>query len=128
MALSEIVRRQQYLDNMTEEALVLRPLVIECLDDDPVMRPTIKTVCERIQMSKDTYVKDIPQESFTLYFENQQLKTENELLSTENQQLKLNIMQQGIENDELRKEDDQLKKENEQRDTVINKVRIRMVF
>ena len=138
MALSEIKRRQQYLDNMTEEALVLRPLVIECLDDDPVIRPTIKTICERIKVSKNAYVKDLPLESFTLYCENQQLKTknqqlntvnqqvktENELLNTENQQLKLNIMQQSIKNDKLRKENDQLRKENVQKDTAIHLIRM----
>ena len=52
-----VEQRQQYLDKMGE-AEVLRPLVEECLGDDPAVRPTIVTVCERIQMSKDTYMKD----------------------------------------------------------------------
>ena len=119
VALSEVERRQQYLDRMTEEeALALRPLVEECLDDDPDMRPTIKTVCERIQMSKDVYVRDYPQESFALY---KQLKTENQHLNAENQQLKFNIMQQSTENDELRKEIEQMH-------TTINQLRARMVM
>ena len=33
MALSEVERRQKYLDKMNEEGEVLRPLVKECLDD-----------------------------------------------------------------------------------------------
>ena len=33
MALSEVERRQQYLDKMSGEGEVLRPLVEECLDD-----------------------------------------------------------------------------------------------
>ena len=49
MALSEVERRQQYLDKMIGEAEVLRPLVEECLDYDPTVRPTIATVCERIE-------------------------------------------------------------------------------
>ena len=48
-----VERRQQYLG----EAEVLRLLVEECLDDDPAVRLTIATVCERIQVSKGTYMK-----------------------------------------------------------------------
>ena len=49
VALSEVERRQQYLDKMMiGEAEVLRPLVEECLDDDPAVRPTMATVYERI--------------------------------------------------------------------------------
>ena len=59
VALSEIAieQRQQYLDKMIGEAEVLRPLVKECLDYDPAVRPTMATVCERIQVSKDAYMK-----------------------------------------------------------------------
>ena len=46
----------------------------ECLDDDPAVRPMIATVCESIQVSKDVYIKDCPQEYINLYEENQQLK------------------------------------------------------
>ena len=45
------------MDKMIGEAEVLRPLVEECLDDDPAVRPSIATICERIQASKDTYMK-----------------------------------------------------------------------
>ena len=74
MALSEVERRQQYLDKMIGEAEVLRPLVEECLDYDPVVRPTITTVCERIQVNKDSYMKELPQDLITLYLQNERLK------------------------------------------------------
>ena len=66
VALSEVERRQQYLDKMIGEAEVLRPLVEECLDDDPAVRTTIATVCERIRVSKDAYMKELecPQECY----------------------------------------------------------------
>ena len=84
VALSEVERRQQYLDKMVGEAEVLRSLVEECLDYDPAVRPTIATVCERIQVSKDAYMKECPQECITVYQENQQLRTKNLQLTNEN--------------------------------------------
>ena len=74
IALLEVERRQQYLDKMIGEAELLRQLVEECLDDDPAVRPTIAIVCERIQVSKDIYMKECPKEYINLYEENQQLK------------------------------------------------------
>ena len=77
VALSEVRRRQQYLDKMIAgEAKVLRPLVEECLDDDPAVRPTIASVCERIQVSKDAYMKECPQDVITLHKESQLLRVE----------------------------------------------------
>ena len=58
MTRTRVERCQQHLDKMIEEAEVLRQLVEECLDDDPAVRPTIASVCERIQVSKDVYMKD----------------------------------------------------------------------
>ena len=78
VALSEVERRQQYLDKMIGVAEVLRPLVEECLDDDPTVRPTIATVCERIQVNKDAFIKETPQEYIHLYQQNKQLEYENE--------------------------------------------------
>ena len=78
IALLEVERRQQYLDKMIGEAKVLRPLVEECLDDDPAVRPTITTVCERIQVSKDAHMKESPQEYITLYQQMEQLNIENQ--------------------------------------------------
>ena len=52
VAFSEVERRQQYLDKLRGEAEILRPLVEECLDNDPAVRPTIAAVCEREDPSK----------------------------------------------------------------------------
>jgi len=60
------------------EAKVLKPLVEECLDDDPAVRPTIETVCERIQVSKDVYMKESPQEYTTVLQQNEWLRNDNE--------------------------------------------------
>ena len=106
VALLEIERRQQYLNKMIGEARVLRPLVEECLDDDPAVRPTIATVCERMQVSKDAYMKESTQECIIVYRENQQLRVET--------------VQRKIENDQLRKE-------NEQKDNTIKQLRTQMV-
>ena len=65
VALSKVERRQQYLDRMRGEAEVLRQLVEEYLDYDPAVRPTITAVCERIQVSKDVYMKESPQDVIT---------------------------------------------------------------
>jgi len=65
LAFSEVDRRQEYLDKMIGEAEVLRPLVEECLDNDPAIRPTIPAICERIQLNKDAY-KESPQDNITL--------------------------------------------------------------
>ena len=47
--LSEVERRQEHLDKMTEEAEVLRPLVEACLDNNPVKRPSILELSEKIK-------------------------------------------------------------------------------
>jgi len=104
VALSEIERRQQYLDKLRGEAEVLRPLVEECLDDDPAVRPTIAAVCERIQVSKDVYMKESPQDVITLHRENEQLRKENE------QKGKI-IDKKDRENAALKVENDQLRQQ-----------------
>ena len=86
VALLEVERRQQYLDKMIGEAEVLKPLVEECLDDDPTVRPTIATVCERIQVNKDAYMKESPQDCITLYQEVELQKTEIEQMKIKNEQ------------------------------------------
>ena len=94
VALLEVERRQQYLDKMTGEAEMLRPLVEECLDDDPVVRPTIATVCGRIKGSKDVYMKEWPQDVITLHHHNEQLRVEIEQLRNENVQCQAAVEQQ----------------------------------
>ena len=50
--LTEVERRQEHLDKMTEEAKALKPLVISCLDNDPNRRPTIFEICTKIKAAK----------------------------------------------------------------------------
>ena len=76
---------------MIGEAEVLRPLVEECLDDDPAVRPTIATVCERIQVNKDAYMKESPQDVITLHQQVEQQKTEIEQIRNENEQQRATI-------------------------------------
>jgi len=71
--------------------------VEECLDNDPAMRPTIATVCERIQVSKDAYMKESPQDVITLH---QQVEQKNILLDEKER-----------ENDQLKSEANQLKQQ-----------------
>ena len=52
---TEVERRQLYIDQMTENARDLVPLAIQCLDDDPEVRPTIVNVSERVKSLKNKY-------------------------------------------------------------------------
>ena len=52
ISLSEVERRQQYLDTMTIEAAVLKEMVMQCLDDDPDERPPIREVSKMIKSLK----------------------------------------------------------------------------
>ena len=51
-AFTEVERRQEYLDKIPEEAEVLRSLVVTCLDNDPVKRPSIAELSEKIRPLK----------------------------------------------------------------------------
>jgi len=75
---TEAKRRQKYLDKMKGEIENLRPLVVECLDNDPSARPTIAAVYEKIQSIKD--VCESPPQNISLYLQSMELKSENELL------------------------------------------------
>ena len=48
VAVSEVERRQKYLDTMINEAAVLRKMVERCLSDNPKRRPPIKEVSDFI--------------------------------------------------------------------------------
>ena len=50
---SEVTRRQQYLDKMTRDAAHLKPLVISCLDDDAKNRPPVAQVSMTIKRVKN---------------------------------------------------------------------------
>ena len=52
VALSEAERRQKYLDRMTGEAVRLRKIVEQCLDDEPDERPSIQEVSTIIEPLK----------------------------------------------------------------------------
>ena len=52
-AVSEVERRQQYLDEVTgEEAEVLKPLIKDCLNNDPSMRPLLSELSSKIRPLK----------------------------------------------------------------------------
>ena len=57
IALLETERRQKHLDKMTGPGKTLKPLVEQCLDCDPALRPKISIVCRRIQVTKDNYLE-----------------------------------------------------------------------
>ena len=52
--LSEVQRRQRYLDKMAGSTADLKPLVVSCLDDNPKSRPPVAQVSIAIKMVKDT--------------------------------------------------------------------------
>ena len=52
VSLSEVERRQQYLDAMTVEGTALKEMVMKCLDDDPDERPPIQKVSQWIKSLK----------------------------------------------------------------------------
>ena len=53
--MSEVSRRQQCLDKMTEGAVDLKPLVISCLNDIPMNRPPVAQVSMTIKRVKEVY-------------------------------------------------------------------------
>ena len=64
----------------------------ECLDDNPAVRPTIATVCKRIQVSKDTYVKECPQDVITVLQQMEQQKVKIEKLTKENEEMRIEMV------------------------------------
>ena len=54
---SEVKRRQEYLDMMTGGAADLKPLVMSCLDDIPKNRPLVAQVSMTIKRMKDVSSK-----------------------------------------------------------------------
>ena len=107
LTLSEVERRQHWLDKMTGEVEALTPLVEECLNYEPTMRPSITNVCKRIQASKDVYKKEyrdvttLYQQNIQLKGENSQQRFENELLRNENDQMNAAIEKQRTKIQEM---------------------------
>ena len=56
--LSEVQRRQRYLDQMTESLADLNSLAVSCLDDNPKKRPLIEEVSEKIKNLRFVTVSD----------------------------------------------------------------------
>ena len=52
-AVSEVRRRQQYLDKITGGTADLKPLVVCCLDDNPKKRPSLTHISMTIKRAKD---------------------------------------------------------------------------
>ena len=52
---SEVKRRQQYLDKMTGDAADLKPLVMSCLSDSPDNRPAVEQISMTIKRVKEVY-------------------------------------------------------------------------
>ena len=57
LMLSEVERRQEYIDMMIGSDADLKPLVMSCLEDDPGLRPPAADMSERIKMMKEEYSK-----------------------------------------------------------------------
>jgi len=51
--LSEVERRQQYIDMMSKSDADLKPLIVSCLEDDPLLRPHMPTISEMIKKMKE---------------------------------------------------------------------------
>ena len=125
IALSEVERRQQYLDKMTGAAIVLRSLTEECLQYVPAERPTIANVHERIQGFWTAYKKKStsPQQCITLYQENVQQKTEIQQLKHDNEQFKNENERLKNENEQFKYRNGRLKDENDRKGRIIEQLR-----
>ena len=57
VVLSEVERRQHYIDMITGGDTDLKPLAISCLSDDAESRPTIMNISETLDTLKEKYRK-----------------------------------------------------------------------
>ena len=57
IVLTELQRRQQYLDTITGFYADLKPLVMSCLDDNPKKRPSVAQVLLDIKKVKNAYLQ-----------------------------------------------------------------------
>ena len=48
-SVSEVERRRRYLEKIAEEMKLLKPLIEDCLSDDPGKRPTMKNVLDKVR-------------------------------------------------------------------------------
>ena len=56
--LTEVERRQQYIDMITGDDMDLKPLAVSCLQDVPSMRPSAMDASEKIKQIKEVYRND----------------------------------------------------------------------
>ena len=91
-SLSEVNRRQQYLDKLRAEGEILRPLVEACLNNDPALRPNIATVREIIRRSKSSTPKDV----ITLCRENELLQNRLKEVKLENKNEEIDQLKSEI--------------------------------
>ena len=75
VGLLETERRQKHLKQMTGAGVALKPLVEQCLDCDPAMRPKITSVCETIRSIKGKHVEKPIQDPITVQENISKLKT-----------------------------------------------------
>ena len=83
--LSEVQRRQCYLDQITGNITYLKPVVVSCLDDNPKTRPSMAEVSEKIKklrtMSEQTRSDEIsPTVWSTVMFDEQQQESQHQQL------------------------------------------------
>ena len=53
MVLSEVERRQQYIGVMSKSDADLKPLILSCLEDDPLLRPPMSIISEMVKKMKE---------------------------------------------------------------------------
>ncbi|XP_065916224.1 serine/threonine-protein kinase WNK-like isoform X2 [Dysidea avara] len=133
---TEVMRRQSFLDKMTGGAVALKPLVMTCLDDEARNRPSvmevsmeikrIKDVCSHqtgrdgmspivwwaevsAQSSSQQQVTSLTTQLEEMTINNEELRGENGVLKTENNGLKVEVDGLKVENSGLKVEVDGLK-------------------
>ena len=103
--LSEVQRRQQYLDKIPTVYAKFKPLVISCLDDNPNNRPTVEGILTELKEVRQTGSRD--------YFEIRAGDTDQES-STQAQQQEQLAQSQGLEQQQQITEKQNYQKEQEQ--------------
>jgi len=73
--LSEIERRQQHFDKLSESSKAWKPLILSCLANDAKLRPAMMHITERIQQFSDT-CKKLSQSLIRLHLENDELNSQ----------------------------------------------------
>ena len=124
IVLTELQRRQQYLDKITGVYTDLKPLVISCLDDNPKKRPSVAQVLLDIKKAKNVYhqkcfsaiwsaeVSDKQQSTTQLQDQQDQIPIWQQQKQTQQEQPKLQEREQAIQLQKREKEHKQLGQRN----------------